>query len=220
MFFVLVKTLNSRTFGGGRTDGNVWNLFFTWNCEMGGLDGLLGGSMGGVTDDGGGCCLSMAVVWPIIWTTGASLVGVGGGETGDEDGREAGQGVEAFEERLRPWAGVAMADEQVVEATEMDETLELDEQSDPQREPDSRRWLSMCDVRAAAVLYPRWQTLHWNGLRVSCVLTWIFRWSLQENLKINSFLNMIAYFKSGKIHHLFILKCKFLLVSSSTIRIR
>jgi hypothetical protein len=35
---------------------------FTWYCEMGGLAGLLGGSMGGVTDDGGGCCLFMAVV--------------------------------------------------------------------------------------------------------------------------------------------------------------
>lgn len=86
----------------GRTEMCGIFFFFTWNCEMGGLDGLLGGSMGGVTDDGGGCCLSMAVVWLIIWTTGASLVGVGGGETGDEDGSEAGQGVEAFEERLRP----------------------------------------------------------------------------------------------------------------------
>jgi hypothetical protein len=40
----------------------------------------------------------------------------------------------------------------VVEATEMEETLELEEQSDPHREPDSRRWLSICDVKAAAVL--------------------------------------------------------------------
>ena len=119
---------------------------------MGGLAGLLGGSMGGVTDDGGGCCLFMAVVWPIIWATGASFVGVGGGETGDEEGRDAGHGVEAFDDALRPWTGVVIADEHVVEATEMEDTLELEEQSDPHREPDSRRWLSICDVKAAAVL--------------------------------------------------------------------
>lgn len=85
--------------------------------------------------------------------TGASLVGVGGGETGD--GKEAGQGVEALDDPLRPLPlGVTTkgADEQVVDPADVEETLELDEQSDPQREPDSRRWLSMCDVNAAAVL--------------------------------------------------------------------
>ena len=84
-------------------------------------------------------------------TTGASLVGVGGGETGD--GSEAGQ--EGVDDPLRP-LGVAIdkaeEEEEVVEAAEVDETLELEEQSDPHREPDSRRWLSMCDVNAAAVL--------------------------------------------------------------------
>lgn len=118
---------------------------------MGGLAGLLGGSMGGVTDDGGGCCL-IATDGLVIWTTGASFVGVGGGETGDDDGNDVGQGVDVLDDALRPWLGVAIADEQVVEAVETDDTLELDEQSDPHRDPDSRRWFSMCDVNAAAVL--------------------------------------------------------------------
>lgn len=51
--------------------------------------------MGGVTADGGGCWAEVALI-----ITGASLVGVGGGETGD--GNEAGQGVEALDEPLRP----------------------------------------------------------------------------------------------------------------------
>ena len=68
-------------------------------------------------------------------------VGVGGGEAGQED----------VEDPLRP-LGVATdrAEEEAV--VEADEALELDEQSDPHREPDSRRWLSKCDVNAAAVL--------------------------------------------------------------------
>ena len=77
----------------------------------------------------------------MLIVTGASLVGVGGGEAGQED----------VEDSLRP-LGVATdrAEEEAV--VEADEALELDEQSDPHREPDSRRWLSMCDVNAAAVL--------------------------------------------------------------------
>lgn len=62
---------------------------------MGGLAGLLGGSMGGVTADGGGCWATVALIM-----TGASLVGVGGGETGD--GNEDGQGVDALDDPLRP----------------------------------------------------------------------------------------------------------------------
>lgn len=73
----------------------------TWYCEMGGLAGLLGSSMGGVTDDGGGCCL-IAVDGLIVRTLGASFVGVGGGETGDDDGNDVGQGVDALDDALRP----------------------------------------------------------------------------------------------------------------------
>lgn len=65
---------------------------------------------------------------------GASLVGVGGGETGD--------GSDVGVDALLDGAGLD-ADDMLDEA---------DEHSDPQRDPDSRRWLSMCDVRAAAVL--------------------------------------------------------------------
>lgn len=68
---------------------------------MGGLAGLLGSSMGGVTDDGGGCCL-IAVDGLIVRTLGASFVGVGGGETGDDDGNDVGQGVDALDDALRP----------------------------------------------------------------------------------------------------------------------
>lgn len=100
---------------------------------MTGLAGLLGSSMGGVTADGGGCC---CCCWPMI--VGASAVGVGGGETGD--GSE-GHGVDALLD------GAGRVDDEMLD--------DVDEHSEPQREPDSRRWLSMCDVSAAAVLYPR-----------------------------------------------------------------
>lgn len=67
---------------------------------MDGLAGLLGGSIGGVTAEGGGCWVELAAI--VLIMTGASLVGVGGGETGDGNEEEAaGQGVDAFEEPLR-----------------------------------------------------------------------------------------------------------------------
>ena len=99
----------------------------------------------------------------VFWTT--SRTTSGGSSGGGED--------EVEEE-----------EEEEGEEEETGEEVES-EHSDPHREDrsmtDSRlRWLSMWDVSAAAVLYPRWQTLHWNGLRVSCVLTWIFRWSLRS----------------------------------------
>ena len=70
----------------------------------------------------------------MLIVTGASLVGVGGGKSGD--GSEAGQ--EDVEDPLRP-LGVATDKTEEEEVVEADEALELDEQSDPHREPDSRR---------------------------------------------------------------------------------
>ena len=81
-------------------------------------------------------------------------VGVGGEETGEGREGEAidgGEGVEAFEEDMvRLQKRPDEAEEQVMEET----GEEVEEHSDPHREPiaDSRRWLSMCDVNAAAVL--------------------------------------------------------------------
>ena len=67
-------------------------------------------------------------------------VGVGGAETGDgSDGVTGGQGVEALDDVTDVTDDVTLAGDDV------------DEQSEPQREPDSRWWFSMCDVSAAAV---------------------------------------------------------------------
>jgi len=102
------------------------------------------------------------------WRTGAGLGAVGGclgngtpvvapaalvvhgsgvsgdGETGEgSDGVMDGQGVDALDDL-----------EDGIDASD-DATLtgdDVDEQSEPQREPDSRRWFNMCDVSAAAVL--------------------------------------------------------------------
>lgn len=77
--------------------------------------------------------------------TGASLVGVGGGETGD--GNEAGQGVELLEDcPLRSGVttdGVLVGVRAAAVEVELDERLEVDEQSDPHLDPDSLLWLSM-----------------------------------------------------------------------------
>lgn len=69
-----------------------------------------------------------------------SAVGVGGGETGE--GKE-----EALEELLLPLLAV-----KDVDGVDEEEEEVVDEQRDPHRDPDSRRWLSMWDVSAAAVL--------------------------------------------------------------------
>ena len=79
-------------------------------------------------------------------TTGGSAVGVGGGETGQ--GKE-----DALDELLLPLLVLpAVTDEESTDPDDDDDDVVVDEQSDPHLEPDSRRWLSMCDVRAAAVL--------------------------------------------------------------------
>lgn len=41
-------------------------------------------------------------------------------------------------------------------------------------------WFCICEVNAAAVLYPRLQIAHWNGFMWSWVFIWILRWSLRE----------------------------------------
>ena len=100
---------------------------------------------------GGGCIRPEALtgllltVWPTLGAAGVQGSGVGGdGDTGEgSEGVTEGHGVDALDD--------------TDDATHVmdDVTLtgdDVDEQRDPHREPDSRRWFNMCDVNAAAVL--------------------------------------------------------------------
>lgn len=60
-------------------------------------------------------------------------------------------------------------------------------------------WFCMCDVSAAAVLYPLLHTVHWNGFWLSCVFMWIFRWSLKRREKSKRIVSRISNsFRNGR----------------------